>query len=83
MSFLVRSTNFSYFYSLFLKDSASGVKAGVAAAIYVVGVTTRNPEQSLKDAGASLLIRDYNDPKLWKALEDLERVEVTLKKADV
>ncbi|KAG1360942.1 Haloacid dehalogenase-like hydrolase domain-containing protein Sgpp [Cocos nucifera] len=83
MFVLVKSPNFSYFHSLFLKDSASGIKAGVAAGMTVVGVMTRNPEKSLKDAGASLLIKDYNDPKLWKALKDLERAEATLKKADV
>lgn len=70
-------------HSLVFDDSASGIKAGVAAGMPVVGLATRNPEKSLKDAGASLLIKDYNDPKLWKALEDLERVEATLKKADV
>ncbi|XP_026660206.2 haloacid dehalogenase-like hydrolase domain-containing protein Sgpp isoform X2 [Phoenix dactylifera] len=70
-------------HSLVFDDSASGIKAGVAAGMPVVGVMTRNPEKSLKDAGASLLIKDYNDPKLWKALEDLEKAEATLKKADV
>ncbi|XP_008799347.1 haloacid dehalogenase-like hydrolase domain-containing protein Sgpp [Phoenix dactylifera] len=79
----VKLLNASLEHSLVFEDSASGIKAGVAAGIPVVGVMTRNPEKSLRDAGASLLIKDYNDQKLWKALEDLERVEATLKKADV
>ncbi|KAL0928039.1 hypothetical protein M5K25_002273 [Dendrobium thyrsiflorum] len=51
------------------EDSVSGIEAGVAAGLPVVGVTTRNPEQSLVDAGASLLIKDFEDPKLWTAIE--------------
>lgn len=55
-----------------LKDSVSGIKAGVAAGMAVVGVTTRNPGQSLLDAGATFIINDYEDPNLWKALEELD-----------
>lgn len=36
-----------------------------------VGMATRNPEKMLLDAGATLVIKDYNEPKLW---ENLERV---------
>ena len=57
---------------LVVKDSASGVKAGVAAGMPVVGVGTRNPEKLLLDAGASFVIKDFDDPKLWNALENLE-----------
>lgn len=56
-----------------MQDSASGIKAGVAAGMPVVGLTTGNPEKSLIEAGASMVIKDYNDPKLWTALEDLGR----------
>lgn len=31
-----------------------------------VGMATRNPEQMLLGAGASLVIKDHNDPKLWE-----------------
>ncbi|XP_020577653.1 haloacid dehalogenase-like hydrolase domain-containing protein Sgpp [Phalaenopsis equestris] len=58
-------------HTVVFEDSVAGIKAGVAAGLAVVGVATRNPEQSLMDAGASLLIKDYEDPKLWSALEDL------------
>ena len=64
-----------------LQDSASGIRAGVAAGMPVVAVATRNPEKSLLEAGASLLIKDYEDPKLWAALEEIDREEAKLKKA--
>ncbi|KAK8964604.1 hypothetical protein KSP40_PGU019488 [Platanthera guangdongensis] len=56
-----------------LQDSVSGIKSGVGAGMPVVGVTTRNPEKLLRDAGASLLIKDYEDPKLWAGLEAVEK----------
>ena len=46
----------------------------------VVGLATRNPENSLLEAGAALLIKDYEDPKLWAALEEIDREEAKLKK---
>lgn len=56
-----------------LKDSASGTKAGVAAGMPVVGLGTRNPEKLLTEAGAAFVITDFLNPKLWKALEELEK----------
>jgi hypothetical protein len=41
-------------------------------------VATRNPEKSLLEAGASLIIKDYEDPKLWAALEEIDREEAKL-----
>ncbi|XP_043715337.1 haloacid dehalogenase-like hydrolase domain-containing protein Sgpp [Telopea speciosissima] len=55
------------------EDSASGIKAGVAAEMPVVGLSFRNPEHILNAAGATFLIKSYNDPKLWSALEELDR----------
>lgn len=60
---------------LFCQDSVSGIKAGVAAGMPVVGLTTRNPEHLLMEAKPTLLIKDYADPKLWEALEELDRKE--------
>ncbi|XP_010097754.2 haloacid dehalogenase-like hydrolase domain-containing protein Sgpp [Morus notabilis] len=54
-----------------LEDSVSGVKAGVAAGMPVVGLGTRNPENLLLDAGASFVIKDFDDPKLWTALDNI------------
>lgn len=50
----------------------SGIRAGVAAGMHVVGLAIRNPEQVLKDAGTSLLIKDYGNLKLWNILHELE-----------
>ncbi|XP_062205332.1 haloacid dehalogenase-like hydrolase domain-containing protein Sgpp isoform X2 [Phragmites australis] len=59
-------------HTFIFEDSASGIRAGVAAGVPVVGLTTRNPEKALNDAGASLLIKDFQDPKLLSVLEELE-----------
>ncbi|CAK9205610.1 unnamed protein product [Sphagnum jensenii] len=50
------------------EDSPSGVKAGVAAGSPTVGLLTGHPSAILSASGASLLIKDYNDPVLWEAL---------------
>ncbi|PPR96559.1 hypothetical protein GOBAR_AA24112 [Gossypium barbadense] len=50
------------------EDSVSGIKAGVAAGMPVVGLTTRNPESVLMEANPTILIKDYEDQKLWEAL---------------
>ncbi|PON87556.1 HAD hydrolase, subfamily IA [Trema orientale] len=60
----------SHEHTFVFEDSVSGVKAGVAAGVPVVGLGTRNPEKSLLDAGASFVIKDFDDPKLWTALGD-------------
>ncbi|KAF2316294.1 hypothetical protein GH714_041635 [Hevea brasiliensis] len=48
---------------------------GVAAGMPVVGLTTRNPEHLLMEAKPAFLIKDYDDPKLWTALEELDKKE--------
>lgn len=60
-------------HTFVFEDSPSGIKAGVAAGMPVVGLPTRNPEHLLIEAGATFLVKDYEDPKLWKALEELDR----------
>lgn len=64
-------TDFSFVCS-FRQDSVSGIKAGVAAGVPVIGLTNRNPEQLLMQAKPTLLIKNYDDPKLWAALEELD-----------
>ncbi|TKV94820.1 hypothetical protein SEVIR_9G321300v4 [Setaria viridis] len=59
-------------HTFIFEDSASGIRAGVAAGVPVVGLTTRNPGKALNDAGASLLIKDFQDPKLLSVLEELK-----------
>ncbi|GLJ33060.1 hypothetical protein SUGI_0665360 [Cryptomeria japonica] len=52
-----------------VEDSTSGLKAAVGAGLAVLGITTRNPGQALLEAGATFLIKDFEDPDLWNALE--------------
>ncbi|OEL23930.1 Haloacid dehalogenase-like hydrolase domain-containing protein Sgpp [Dichanthelium oligosanthes] len=59
-------------HTFIFEDSASGIRAGVVAGVPVVGLTTRNPEKALNDAGASLLIKDFQDPKLLSVLEEIK-----------
>lgn len=47
----------------------------------VVGITTRNPEQLLMQAKPALLVKDYDDPKLWAALDELDKRGGTVKNA--
>ncbi|KAF5460275.1 hypothetical protein F2P56_020156 [Juglans regia] len=60
-------------HTFVFEDSVSGIKAGVAAGMPVVGITTRNPEHSLIEARPAFLVKDYDDPKLWAALEELDK----------
>ncbi|CAL5398203.1 unnamed protein product [Camellia sinensis] len=53
--------------------TVSGIKVEVGAGMPVVGLATRNPEKLLADAGAIFVIKDFDDPKLWTALEKLEK----------
>lgn len=59
-------------HTFVFEDSPSGIKAGVAAGMPVVGLTTRNPARLLMEAGAAFLIKDYDDKKLWAALEEFD-----------
>lgn len=60
-------------HTFIFEDSPSGIKAGVAAGMPVIGIATRNPESVLMEAKPAFLIKDYEDPKLWAALEELEK----------
>ncbi|KAJ4836390.1 hypothetical protein Tsubulata_021512 [Turnera subulata] len=64
--------NVSKEHTFIFEDSVSGIKAGVAAGMPVFGLTTRNPEELLMQAKPTCLIKDYEDPKLWAALEELD-----------
>lgn len=39
----------------------------------VVGIATRNPEHLLTQAKPALLVKDYDDAKLWAALDELDK----------
>ncbi|XP_020216450.1 haloacid dehalogenase-like hydrolase domain-containing protein Sgpp isoform X2 [Cajanus cajan] len=60
-------------HAFVFEDSVSGIKAGVAAGMPVIGLATRNPEHLLMEAKPAFLIKDYEDPKLWAALEELDK----------
>jgi hypothetical protein len=47
----------------------------------VVGLTTRDPEHLLMEAKPTLIIKDYEDPNLWTALEELDKQEAAVKPA--
>lgn len=53
-----------------LEDSSTGLRAAVAAGVAAIGVATRNPRNSLLEAGATFVISDFNDSQLWKVLGD-------------
>ncbi|QXH58812.1 HAD family hydrolase [Pseudomonas maumuensis] len=51
--------------ALAFEDSLPGVKAAVDAGIFTVGLATTQPAERLLEAGAQLVIEDYDDPRLW------------------
>ncbi|MDH0647917.1 HAD-IA family hydrolase [Pseudomonas sp. GD03858] len=55
--------------ALAFEDSLPGVKAAVDAGIFTVGLATTQPPQRLREAGAGLVIEDYDDPRLWALIE--------------
>lgn len=52
------------------EDSVAGVHSAVGAGIYTIGITSSNPAQDLLDAGARMTIEDFNNPQLWKLLNN-------------
>lgn len=49
----------------------SGIKAGMGAGMPVVGMALRNPESVLTEAGATMVIKDFTESKLWNVLEEI------------
>lgn len=65
-------------HTFVFEDSVSGIKAANGAGMPAVGMASRNPEQMLLDAGATFVIKDYNDPKLWQNLEEIVQQKLPL-----
>ncbi|EPS67769.1 hypothetical protein M569_07009, partial [Genlisea aurea] len=63
--------NASKDHTFVFEDSFSGIKAGVAAGLATIGLTTRSPAELLREAKPVFLIKDYEDPKLWSVLDEL------------
>jgi len=51
-------------HSVAFEDSCSGVRSAAAAGLAVVGITTSLDGNSLIEAGASIAIADYTDPRV-------------------
>lgn len=51
------------------EDSTNGVRSGVGAGVFTVGVSTTQRPARLAAAGAGLVIRDFTAPALWRLLE--------------
>ena len=56
--------------ALAFEDSRSGIKAATAAGILTVGLTTSLSEAALTEAGASLAVADFMDPRLHALIRD-------------
>ncbi|KAK1604363.1 hypothetical protein QYE76_028036 [Lolium multiflorum] len=54
------------------EDSVIGIQAGVAAGMPVVAIAAESREARVVAAGASLVVRDYLDAKLWAALDGVD-----------
>lgn len=57
--------------ALAFEDSLPGVRAAQAAGIYTVGLATTQTAARLHEAGAQLVIDDFDDPRLWSLVEAL------------
>ncbi|KAL6861661.1 hypothetical protein ACP4OV_017361 [Aristida adscensionis] len=59
-------------HTIVFEDSSTGVQSGVAAGMPVVAIADESREGKLVALGAALVIRDYQDPKLWEVLDNLD-----------
>ncbi|MDD2064280.1 HAD-IA family hydrolase [Pseudomonas sp. SIMBA_065] len=57
--------------ALAFEDSLPGVRAASGAGIFTVGVATTQTAERLMEAGAGLVIRDFDDPRLWALIESM------------
>ncbi|CAM3878556.1 MULTISPECIES: HAD-IA family hydrolase [Pseudomonas] len=51
--------------SLAFEDSVPGVKAASGAGIFTVGLSTSQRPEALLEAGAQLVVKDFEDERLW------------------
>jgi len=53
------------------EDSTAGIQSAVGAGIYTIGITSSHSAEDLLNAGASMTIKDFNNPQLWQLLNSL------------
>ncbi|MFJ4390888.1 HAD family hydrolase [Pseudomonas soli] len=58
--------------ALAFEDSLPGVKAAADAGIFTVGLATTQQAERLLEAGARLVIEDYDDPRLWDIIARMQ-----------
>jgi HAD superfamily hydrolase (TIGR01509 family) len=59
---------------LAFEDSIPGLTAAKAAGIFTVALATTQSHAALQAAGADLVIDDYNDPRLWAQIAQMQGV---------
>ena len=57
--------------ALAFEDSPSGIQSAVGAGLPTVGIASTHDPGPLYQAGASLVIPDFTDPKLWITLQSI------------
>jgi len=55
--------------ALAFEDSIPGLTAAVKAGIFTVGLATSQSPETLRAAGAHLVIEDFTDPQLWAVID--------------
>jgi len=58
--------------ALAFEDSLPGVKAASDAGIFTVGIATTQTPERLLAAGAKLVVNDFDDPRLWELVAQME-----------
>ena len=56
--------------ALAFEDSPSGIRSSAGAGIETVGIASTQMPETLRQAGASLVVRDFSDPALWILLQN-------------
>lgn len=60
--------------AIVFEDSPSGIKAAVGAGIYTIGVASTHEPKALKAVGATEVIVDFSESKLWEIIRPLAKV---------
>lgn len=58
------------------EDSPTGIRSAVAAGIETMGITTTHTAEELDQAGATVIIDDFHDVKMWKKLENMIPISI-------